>query len=178
MCKPVIFDDGGSLRIREMQDNVTMDGLMDPPANPVPSNQNFLNAQGNFQSTLTVRYQDEDGVFTTVPQSGGLYGLALAAGDTITIASNKHTAVITFQGNVLNVLLTTSANASQEGPRRRYVVSNFGKIQTVTQTGGTVFDLSGIARSFTMVHFSPKAPTNKVANVVQKKEDDVGRHRR
>lgn len=176
MCRPVIIDDGGSLRIREMKDNVTMDGLMDPPATPVASNENFADT-GAFVCTLTVRYMDEDGVFTAEPLASGLYGLPLAAGDTITITSAKHTAVVTFPLNVLNILLSTGASASQEGARRRYLISNFGKIQSVSRQDGTLYDLSGIARSFTMVHFSPKPPGSKVANVVQKKEDDEGRHR-
>lgn len=168
MCKPVIIDDGGSLRIRELKDNVTMDGLMDPPAAPVPSNENFADT-GAFVCTLTVRYSDEFGIFTTVPLVGTLYGLPLAVGDTITITSNKHTAAITFPGNVLSILLSAGASASQEGPRRRYVISNFGKIQTVTSAlSGVIFPAPGSnppARSYTMVHFSPGPPTDQITRV-------------
>ncbi len=68
MCKPVIFDDGGSLRIREMEDDKFMDGLISPPSKAVPSNQNFFDKGTNkFVCTLTVRYLDEDGVFRDGP---------------------------------------------------------------------------------------------------------------
>ena len=62
MSKPVVVDDGGSVRIREMEDGVRMDGLLDPPGAPVVSNQNFTDLTGAFQCTLTVRYFDEEGV--------------------------------------------------------------------------------------------------------------------
>ena len=177
MSRPVIFDDGGSLRIREMQDLVFMDDLMRLSAAPVASNQTFVTG-GVFQCTLTVRYLDEDGVLTVVPSVGTppIYGLALASGDTVTIKSLIRSAVVAFKNNVLNVNVSTTANASQEDVRRRYVVAHFGRIIKVIHSNGTVFDLTGIARSYTMVHFSPNPRTGTIANQVVRKEDDEGRH--
>jgi hypothetical protein len=167
MSKPVVVDDGGSVRIREMEDGVRMDGLLDPPGAPVVSNQNFTDLTGAFQCTLTVRYFDEEGVLTVLPLAGTKYGLVLAQNDIITITSSKgkQTVQITFDGNgFLNLLLSVGAHGAQEEKRRRYTVVNSGTINTVTsRITGLIFDGSNITRGFTMVHFSPHQPTTKIS---------------
>jgi hypothetical protein len=192
MCKPVIIDDGGSLRIREMEDNVTMDGLISPPVpgSPVASNQNFFDiAKQRFVCTLTVSYLNEDGVFTTVPFVGGFYGLALAANDIVTITSDSgKTATVTFpalvtvpptQNNTLSILLSESAAGLHEESRRRYIIPKFGKIvSVVASVSGAISIDSTVNRSYTAVHFSPGPPTDKVLKLVEQKEQDGGRNRR
>ena len=179
MCKPVIFDDGGSLRIREMEDDKFMDGLISPPSKAVPSNQNFFDKGTNkFVCTLTVRYLDEDGVFATVPLVSSLYGLVLAANDTVTITSESgKVATITFPNNVLSILLGESATGSHEGSRRRYIIPKFGKIVSVAASvSGPVTIDANVKRAYTAVHFSPGPPTATVADLERHKEHDE-RHR-
>jgi hypothetical protein len=166
-----------------MQDGTAIDDLMDPPSTPVTSNQDFSTAASpGFQCTLTVRYMDEYGLFTVVPFSSGTgkYGLALAATDTVTITSKKQSALVTFPGNLLSIVLTNSASASQEGQRRRYVVPNFGKITGVSIGANSIFngkDSNGkdLKTSFVMVHFSDQPPTKSVTLSAQHQEED--RHR-
>ena len=56
---PVIFDDGGSTRIKQIKDGVRMDGLLDVFKDQADGR--FIDGAGNFQCTMNVRFHEIDG---------------------------------------------------------------------------------------------------------------------
>jgi hypothetical protein len=171
---PVIFDDGGSTRIKQLKDNVNMDGLLGTPvgANIVCQDKAdgpFVDVHGNFKCHMTIRFHQGDGTQNVLPPgSGGVAaGMDLVVSDTVVITSqNGQVATVTFDAtNLLTVQLSTPVpgviplvEAKQYLRQRRYVVVNAGPIQTVVfiralvTTG--IFDLNANPSIYTMVHFS------------------------
>ena len=167
MASPVVIDDGGSTRIRQLKDNVTMDGLMgkDVAGSDVfqdHADEAFVKL-GVFQCHMEVRYHDADDAQHHILPVGGK---DLLANDTIVLKSrNGQIATITFDGTFLLVItLTTTGSAAppiveskRDNKRRRYVVSNAGSIQTVdlTRAGvvSNVYDAAVNPSMYTMVFF-------------------------
>jgi hypothetical protein len=143
MGAPVIFDDGGSTRIKQLKRG-TATGVMDALLSPGHSD----NADGSF-TKLKIRYLNEDGD-PSQPISQNLN-----PNDQVVIHSDnlqKVTGDITAGGNLLITLSSSTAgldplvHAKQNGDQRRYVVSNAGAIKKVEhKRGGTttvLFDAS------------------------------------
>jgi hypothetical protein len=171
---PVIIDDGGSTRIKQLKDNVNMDGLLGTPSGGVfvfqaPADGPFVDGGGNFKCHMKVRFHQNDGNQTVLPPGGAGVpaGVDLQANDQVTITSqNGQVATITFDaGNLMQIALTAGApgitplvEAKQNLLQRRYVVINAGAIQTVTYTRGgvvnPVFDLTSNPSIYTMVHMA------------------------
>jgi hypothetical protein len=168
MADPVIFDDGGCTRIRQLN-NYTMDGLLgivngggvtvfqDAVTKP------FANGTG-FSCTLVVRHHDKDGTQTVHPNAEGLQ---LHHDDIVSIKSqNGQVVKLTFDNNFRMVItLTASASgvdpiveARQNNNQRRYIVSNAGSLDSVVVTRKeartTIFSVNPAQPSiYTMVHF-------------------------
>ncbi len=164
MAKPVIFDDGGSLRIREMQDDKIMDGLIGSGGNfASASSQQFFGTGTNNQCLLMVTSVADDGAFSQLPFNAGTgkYGLALSAADTIVVTttdSTPKTATITFNGGgFLSIALSVSASAFERKKRRRYIMA-VDIIQNVSVNGATIFDAGTTSPTSTIVYFLDKQP--------------------
>jgi hypothetical protein len=171
---PVIFDDGGSTRIKQLRDDVNMDGLLGLPAGAgvafqAQADGPFTGAGGNFKCHMKVRFHQNDGDQTIKPPAVGPKpaGLDLNAGDQVIITSqNGQIATISFDAaNLMNVVLTAGApgitplvEAKQNARQRRYIVVNAGAIQFVDHVRAGVstriFDLGANASIYTMVHFT------------------------
>src|ERR1051325_2391960 len=97
---PVIFDDGGSTRIKQLKDNVKMDGLLGPGAFTATADGDFKNG-AVFKCHMKIRMHQDDGDQTVLPAAppGGNAGIDPQAGDTVVITSqNGQVANITFAG--------------------------------------------------------------------------------
>ena len=136
MADPVVFDDGGSTRVKRlMQGGIgALNGLLDvdPNANP-PGSSDSVNGPFTHIRVVTI---DQTGLPNVSIDS------ALMANDTFTITSaNGQTAVgmvdnngklsIALQGLPNNVPLV---EARQFNKKRRYEVTNAGAIQQVAGT--------------------------------------------
>ena len=164
MAKPVIIDDGGSIRIREMQDDKAMDGLIG--TNNVfasASSQQFFGGTSNNQCLLMVTSVADDGTFSQLPFNAGTgkYGQALSEGDMVVITTSDaspKTVTVTFNGGgFLSVALSVSASASERKRRRRYMMA-VDMIQNVSVNGTTIFDAGTTTPSGTTVYFLDKQP--------------------
>jgi len=124
----VIIDDGGSTRIKQLKGTATgrMDELLEPG--------NSDNAHGAF-GNLRIQYLDKNGV-----PGAAIVDPALGSPCTITISSANNQTVIADIGNMSKLTVTLSSGSAgveplvhskQNGPQRRYVVSNAGSIQKV-----------------------------------------------
>jgi len=192
MSKPVIFDDGGSLRIRQVTDTKhgNMDGLLaDPPSDTTPD---AFAANSCF---LTVRFHSENGTHHTVQTPTAS---ALKTNDLITITSASgqvtNIAVVapTAATNVLNISIPDPAAGAPGSPalvyctqdaataRRRYIVTNSGTISSVdyTPSGGALanlFDAIATPSIFTMVHFGITKPGDQPAKSHESKLHESSR---
>ena len=134
MAKPVVIDDGGSLRIRQLGDATGMPGLLPPPpctdTVPVPFDHGRA---GAFLCRLTVYYHAEDGAQHPLPAGGR----KLNADDIVEInCANGQTAQITFPNAPYMLITLVSAAApvvdeEKETDGLRYIVG-WDSIQAVT----------------------------------------------
>jgi len=169
MASPVVIDDGGSTRIKQLKNNATMDGLMgqdvlgadvfkDNAADP------FVDNTGAFRCHMEVRYHDDnDAQHHLVPVGG----LDLLISDVVTISSkNGQVAEITFTAaGLLTIELKNAGGAipivdsKRDAKRRRYIVTNAGAILRVDVArlgGGIVNPIYNAAVNpsmYTMVFF-------------------------
>ena len=172
MAEPIIFDDGGSTRIKHARANNqgNMDGLMDVTVvNGVPQSQHtFPQGQGPF-TVLRVGFIDRvTGAHMPIPTQ------ALSPGDMVEITSGVLTArltigpgnnpagtllligaAVTLGGNP--VLVEPQMEARQAKGKRRYIVSNAPPIDTVTYTSNAgvvvpIFPPAGADSIYTIVH--------------------------
>jgi hypothetical protein len=179
MAKPVIFDDGGSIRIRELQNNTSMDGLIgvsDAAGNITftgISSQQFFGGKSSNQCLLLVRSVAENGAFTQVPKNDGpsvTYGYPLHSTDTVVITTtDAQTVSISFANpaapGFLAITLTTGASAVPRKKRRFYMIP-VDMINDVTVTStvagvapNDIFNAGGTSTAFTLVHFLDNQPT-------------------
>ena len=161
MAEPVIVDDGGSTRIKQIK-NTNMDDLL--------SNRGAL-ADGRFERpqnpgvaacTLTVVHIEQDGTTNTV----GPVNLAADSVVEIISANDQKLSVTLTRARRLNLDLTSSRDggsdpiveARHHGNQRRYIVSNAGPITEIWHTpdGGqrTPVFQPGEDTIYTMAHFS------------------------
>jgi hypothetical protein len=139
---PVIFDDGGSTRLKHLINNGpgAMNGLLDvdTTVNPAQSTDTIA---GPFTSVRVVTI-DATGAATTPVNS------ALLSGDNFTITSDNGqtvTGVIDAQGRCVITIIGSNNNpplmeAKQFKKKRRYVVANAGPIVAIDGTAnGAVF---------------------------------------
>jgi hypothetical protein len=176
MARPVIIDDGGSIRIRELQDDKKMDGLIgsfNAAANALvfasASSQQFFGAgSADNQCLLLVTSVDDSGTLTLLPLNAGLYGQKLAAGDTVIVTSaDGQTITITFPGGVLNVALSASASAFERKRRRRYIMAA-DVIQSVTWNNAAIFTAGNPSPASTVVSFLDEAPFGNLAERIRR----------
>jgi len=165
MGEPVIIDDGGSTRIKQLKRN-DADGRLDDLL--IPGNSENAKGVAPF-GTLKIVFLDEHGVLGT-PISP-----AFAKGDVVTIRSANLQDVKAELTNAKKLVLSLAAGAAnlepmvhakQNGDQRRYVISNAGSIQKIdiTKNGSTipdppVFDATDTTRPesasiYTMVLFT------------------------
>jgi hypothetical protein len=169
MGSPVVIDDGGSTRIKQLKDHARMDDLMGTQVGGEDVFQGiaadpFADAAG-FKCLMKVRYHDYDDAEHHIVPTGGL---DLLRTDVITITSkNGQIATITFDAtNRLIITLTSTpgkadpmVDTKKDGKLRRYVVINAGPIQTVEvarAAGGIVNPIYNAALNpsmYTMVFF-------------------------
>src|SRR3954453_2102789 len=133
-ASPVIFDDGGSTRIKQIKDNETMDHLLDDLK--AQADGSFKDGAGNFKCTMKVRYHENDG-----DQHTPVGMTALARADEVKIVSeNQQVVKVTFEDVTfkMNIELSSAVagvapivEAKQTGKQRRYIVTNAGPIATV-----------------------------------------------
>ncbi len=153
---PVIFDDGGSTRIKQLKANVNMDGLLNNPHSDKAAG--AFGAPGAVVCTMKIRFHHTDGA------QGPIVNQALTAGDTVEIVSEDQQRVtLTFDNTdarlqiVLDCLaagVDTLVDAKNHKGFRLYEVVNAGPIQTVSFNGQTLFDVTVTPSVYTMVHLS------------------------
>jgi hypothetical protein len=159
MADPVVIDDGGSTRIKQLTDNSDMDGLIGAHSDL---------ANGRYESpppvlprcTLTVVHINSNAAAATVP------AVPLNTGDIVEIVSQngQMTTVVYRVTRQLDITVSPAAGgaepmveARQSGSRRRYIVTNAGTIQTVTHVRGAVVTpvfAAAATTVYTMVHFA------------------------
>ena len=166
MASPVVIDDGGSTRIKQLKNNATMDGLMGQDVGGVDvfkdsASDPFVSG-GAFKCHVEVRYHDDNDAEHHLEPPGGL---DLLQADTVIIRSKKgQTATITFDAAKKLVITLTAGggvdpivDAKRDGKRRRYVVTNAGPIDNVKHDRGgtvtTIFDATANPSMYTMVYF-------------------------
>jgi hypothetical protein len=167
-AEPVIIDDGGSTRIRQVKNDVTMDGLLGTTAGGATTYADKANdvfvAGGLFRCTLTVRCHEKNGSHhVSVNQP-------LAAGDNVVVLSeNGQKLTMNFDATSrLAITLTTTAagvdplvEAKQHKRQRRYDVVNAGPIAQVFLNGALIFDAAVPPAPatppivYTMLHLTP-----------------------
>lgn len=162
MAKPVVIDDGGSTRIRQIKSNVKMDGLLVSPFTDSPNELFVANAHGVL-CYLTVRFFEALGAAHNLPADPGQ---PVSLGDTIAInGGNGQLVTVTFPvANPGKMVITLTAGAATSVTSKkdnsgiwRYIVTNADNIQSV-QYNGTLpllFDVTQTPSIFTMVHFKP-----------------------
>src|SRR5689334_20897304 len=92
-ASPVILDDGGSTRIKQVKDNVFMDRLLDLLKDQADGR--FVNDAGNFSCTMKVRFHENDG-----DQHTPVVNVQLTPSDTVIIVSqNQQMVKLTFDPN-------------------------------------------------------------------------------
>jgi hypothetical protein len=141
MPEPVIIDDGGSTRIKQVKQNAmgVMDSLLDvnsmPGTNRMKSEHTLT---GEVFSRILIVYQDGEGN----PKS-----FLINAFDTILISSQFGQNVQVTKNNNGEITVTVFSDviepmmeARQHKNRRRYLVSNSGPIETVRIDGSVVYD--------------------------------------
>jgi hypothetical protein len=161
MAKPVVIDDGGSTRIRQIKSNVRMDGLLAAPFMDSPDEIFVANANGVL-CYLTVRYFAVLGPAHNFPADPGQ---PLMLGDTVTIdGGNGQSITVTFpiapNPGQMDIALTPGAGPvvtrkQDNNGIWRYIVTNADNIQTVHYNGALLFNAAATPTIFTMVHFKP-----------------------
>jgi hypothetical protein len=135
MAQPVIVDDGGSTRIKQIKGD-DADGKLDDLLSPAHGD----DAKGSF-SKMTIRFFSKNGA------PGGPIDADLDSGDAISIVSANKQQVSLDVGNNGRVFISLKAtvdgveplvHGKQNGDQRRYVVSNAGSIEQVTIKKGGV----------------------------------------
>src|ERR1041385_1443487 len=140
-ASPVIFDDGGSTRIKQIQPAAgNMDSLLDALA--AQADGRFVDGGGAFRCTMKVRYHELDG-----DQHIPVVTVPLAQADVGTIVSqNQQIVTLTFDAAFRMTIQLASAvagvvplvEAKNLAGQRRYVVTNAGSIATVSVNGAQV----------------------------------------
>jgi hypothetical protein len=146
---PILIDDGGSIRIRQLKDAVTMDGLIG--AFTDKSDEKFATC------IVAVHYHAQDGTETAINP------VNLNSGDTVTITSSSLQAItVAFTANnplTITILppapgMNPVVEAKQENSRRVYIIANAAPLQTVTvNAGAPTFNAANTPSIYTMVHF-------------------------
>lgn len=144
MADPVIMDDGGSIRIRQIGPVTKLDGLLDGSA---AAN----NPTATKFSKVHIGHHANDGTHHLHPSGGGTPGFTkLNPGDVITItaASEQVVQVTLVTATNLQLDLTTGDSAEVEartdaGGQRVYLIANADVIETVAINGVNVFDNTG-----------------------------------
>ena len=122
---PIIIDDGGSTRIKQINTASTMDGLL---------GRNHADAPANTFKKAVVVSLDADG------DEKKRKSQALQVGDAVKVESaNGQVATLTILGGLRGDLALSGGvepivEAKQTGDQRRYVVTNAGAIQKITHT--------------------------------------------
>ena len=139
-ASPVIIDDGGSTRIKQIRDSVSMDHLLDLLTDEADGA--FVNGAGVFQCKMKVRFHEHDG-----DQHIPVGNHSLNIGDVVEIVSeNQQVVRLSFDSDTKKLRITLASNvtgvrpvveAKQQNLQRRYVVSNAGAIASVTVNPGT-----------------------------------------
>jgi hypothetical protein len=167
MSKPVVVDDGGSLRIRQLEDQVGMPGLLPPPPLTDKAPQPFNGGpRGSFRCRLTVRYFVGDGSHHVLPDENGKL---LLLDDTVIIDADDGSgqmAIITFDKNTFRMIITLTGNGNPPDTSEetdvngnlRYIVSNADTVQSVTvrHSAGPDDVYTPGGSILTMVHFHHK----------------------
>lgn len=153
MASPVIFDDGGSTRIKlRLSSGV---GAMDDLLDVDPATGRATQTVNRPYTTITLSAIDNIGAPTPV-----LVAALVAAGDSFTLQSaNSQTVTGTFgvAGHLTITLQGTVGNppmveAKQFAKKRRYVIANAGAIQQVSVTlGGVTQNFNTSANLYTTV---------------------------
>ncbi len=154
MADPIVFDDGGSTRIKRLVANGvgSMEGLLDLDPNTNPP-QSTATVPGPFSQVRIVSLDITGTAQTDVT-------IALANGDNFEIDSENNQVTLgaigaggkctlTLQGAQNNAPLV---EAKQFNKKRRYVVANAGSIQQVSVKG--IAQLNAAAKLYTTVILS------------------------
>jgi hypothetical protein len=159
MGAPVIVDDGGSTRIKQIIAGTNMDGLLDLPSTAAALGP--FGAAGAATCNLKVMHYKKDG-----SNHGATVVFPLVGGDLVEVVSeNQQRLRITLDNASANLLLqldslapgvTPIAEALSSNGQRRYVVTNAGPIKTVTINPGPgvqpVFDNSSFTPANKSIH--------------------------
>lgn len=137
MAEPVIVDDGGSTRIRQVKDNgYEMDTFL--INGTATASGPFKDAQGNPKVVVRISTVNDDGSFKTPGNPADWTDVNMVAGDKLTIStSTKHTvnAQLDPNGNLSFVIDVSAGDrfieARQTRLRRRYIVLNGGVIEAI-----------------------------------------------
>ena len=149
---PIIIDDGGSTRIKQLIVNTQgiLDGLLTSPHQDVADGQ-FPDGAGsggtNAKCYVRIISIDKNGVVTKLPAAPNDPNFELSGGDTAEIVSGLNQSLkITLNsgGGILVDLNGTNGDpvveARQNGAQRRYIVSNSGLILQVKTRNAVRFN--------------------------------------
>lgn len=149
MADPVIFDDGGSTRIKQLKGN-DADGKMDDLISEKTDQ-----AKGTFNSLRVV-------FFDAAGEPHGPIDRALNANDRVVIQSGNLQKVVGLLNGARKLSLSLESDdpeleslvdAKQNKQQRRYVVSNAGRILKVSiNNGAAIFDFDNVAEHGTSVY--------------------------
>lgn len=153
MGEPVIIDDGGSTRIRQVQKDSqgNMDSLFEVKGlvNGKRGSEHEISVHKNDlpYSTIQIQYQDEKGQINALPAINQFARILISS------EFGQHVQVDKI-GNGSNIRLTIfgdlvdpNLESKQHKGKRRYIVSNSGQIEKITVTDQSnatndVFDTS------------------------------------
>jgi hypothetical protein len=145
MAQPIIIDDGGSMRIRQMRRNAmgVMDSLFDMQALPLGhgSSHDGISAPiGDPYTTVRIVWQDQDGNISN-PLNRNFNQSVLISSDF------GQKVLVERNGNGTKLKLTVYSpttepilESKQHKQKRRYIVMNAGPIQLVEVDGIVVYD--------------------------------------
>jgi hypothetical protein len=155
-AEPVIVDDGGSTRIRQVGDKKLLDKLM-------TDRKDKANSFWQRAPVVKVLYLGLDGIMNEVQSRS----LATARTEHVLIeSSNAQRVKVEVQKQAFGWDIEISLDAPAEPPimearqhtprQRRYVIVNAGSIQRVTRSsdGSTLFDITRTPSLHTMLIFS------------------------
>ena len=174
-AEPVIIDDGGSTRIKQLVDNEDMDNLLGKIVGGQTvytdlADGTFTDNGGGFKCSLKVRFHDKQGVHNIRPNPPAQpAGLNLLPNDSVQITSQNGQIVTLAFDPTFRLVITLTASvagiapiveAKQNGAQRRYIVANAGAIQKVDHTrAGAVtnlYDATADPSIYTMIHLRAK----------------------
>ena len=146
MADPILIDDGGSIRIRQIGPNTNLDGLLDGRANA-------NNPTAIAFNTMRVEHHFRDGTNHLHPPGGpGAGTTRLNPGDVITISSaSGHIVQVTLVTAAVLQLDLTKGNpalveAKSVAGQRSYRITNADVIQTIAHSAaGVIFDNTAAA---------------------------------